>query len=49
MEAGKKDYLCRAIDLFKLALNLKRQRAWIAMEGLAKCYGKLERYPIAIR
>lgn len=48
MEADEDDYTDRAIDYFMTAIELQKSGSWVAMEGLAKCYGNIEQYEKAI-
>ena len=43
------DYTDRAIEYFTIAIDLQKSGSWIAMEGLARCYGKIQQYENAIR
>ena len=48
MEANIEKYTERAIEYLQKALALK-PRSWVAMEGLARCYGEnLRKYETAI-
>ena len=48
MEANRDTYTERAIQYFKKALTMK-PGGWVAMEGLARCYGvNLRKYETAI-
>lgn len=48
MEANEDDCTDRAIEYFRTAIELQKSGSWVAMEGLAKCYGNLEQYENAI-